>query len=156
MEAVQREQIDQEAFDEAAQRLLGVPLEQLKMKDNDWQKFDKPCPVSNAYVYAVQRLGDIQGKRVLDYGCGDGYFSVILAKRGGLIWGFDTSSQSIEVAKRRATAAGLEDKVCFEKMSAYELAYENETVDLVIGLGILHHIHWQSSQGNEAGSEKGW
>ena len=80
MEAVRNERIDQEAFDEAAQKLLGVPLEQLKMEDNDWQKFDRPCPPSNSYIYSIQTLGELKGKRILDYGCGDGYLSMILAR----------------------------------------------------------------------------
>ena len=136
----QREQIDQEAFDREAQELLALPLEQLSMKDNDWKKFDGPCPPSNAYVYSIQLLGDIKGKKVLDYGCGTGWLSVILAKRGGLVWGFDTSGQSIEAAKKRAVANYLEYRTAFAKMSAYKLAYEDEMFDLVIGQSILHHL----------------
>lgn len=136
----QREHIDQEAFDEAAEEMLTVPLEQLRLADIHWQKFDRPCPPGNTYVYAVQLLGDIHGKRVLDYGCGDGSLSVILAKRGGLVWGFDTSGISIQVAQRRAAANGVEGSVHFDKMSAYKLGYEDGAFDLVIGLDILHHV----------------
>lgn len=140
MNAVERQRVDEEAFDRAAEKLLSIPLEKLRMKDNDWKKFDKNCAPSNAYVYTIQLLGDLRGKRVLDYGCGDGYLSMILARRGGLVWGFDISGKSIEVAMRRAVANSLEDKVCFDNMSAYKLRYEDEMFDLVIGLDILHHI----------------
>ena len=140
MSVTEREYIDEESFDAAAQELLTVPLEQLRLADNAWKKFDKPCPPGNTYVYAVQLLGDIREKRVLDYGCGDGSFSVILAKRGGLVWGFDTSGISIQVAQRRAAANDVGDRVHFEKMSAYKIGYEDETFDLVIGLDILHHV----------------
>ena len=136
----QREHIDEEAFDKEAQELLALPLDQLRMKDNEWQKFDRPCPPSNDYVYSIQLLGDITGKKILDYGCGNGWLSVILAKRGGLVWGFDTSGQSIEVAKKRAVANNLEERTAFAKMSAYKLDYENAMFDLVIGQGILHHL----------------
>ena len=140
MSVTEREHIDEESFDAAAQELLTVPLEQLRMNDIHWQKFDKPCPPSNAYVYSIQRLGDIKEKKILDYGCGDGKLSVILAKRGGEVWGFDTSSISIQVAQRCAIANGVENAVRFEKMSAYALRYDDESFDLVVGLDILHHV----------------
>ena len=119
--AIERQKIDKKDFDREAEELLSLPLEELRMKDNDWKKFDNACPPSNAYIYTIQLLGDIRGKRVLDYGCGNGYLSMILARRGGLAWAFDISGQSIAVAMRRAVANGLEDRVCFDKMSAYKL-----------------------------------
>jgi 2-polyprenyl-3-methyl-5-hydroxy-6-metoxy-1,4-benzoquinol methylase len=135
-----RSSIDEQSFDSAVQGLLEVPLDDLKMKDDEWQKFDRPCPPGNAYVYSVQRLGDIRDKAVLDFGCGNGFLSVILAKRGARVWGFDISGKSIEAANRRARANGLENRVHFEKVSSYDLPYSDEMFDFVIGLDILHHI----------------
>src|SRR5712692_5138475 len=98
MDVARREHVDEETFDDAMGELLTVPLEELRLKEIHWEKFDRPCPPSNGYVYAVQLLGNIKGKRILDLGCGDGSLLVILAKRGATVWGFDTSSVSIEVA----------------------------------------------------------
>jgi 2-polyprenyl-3-methyl-5-hydroxy-6-metoxy-1,4-benzoquinol methylase len=145
MDILKREESDQKAFDQAMEEHLTSPLEKLRMVEHDWTKFDRPCPPNNSYVYAVQLLGDVRGKRVLDYGCGDGYLSAILAKRGGLLWGFDTSGKSIEVAKRRAIANRVDDRVQLEQMSCYKLNYEDGKFDLIIGLGVLHHINISSA-----------
>lgn len=49
-------------------------------------------------------LGDVRGKRVLDLGCGNGYLSVILAKKGARVVGMDVSSRMIALAKEHAPA----------------------------------------------------
>lgn len=136
----EREQIDRKNFDKGAAALLTAPLERLRLNDDDWERFDRPCPPSDAYVYAIQALGDVEGKKILDYGCGDGALSVILAKRGGRVSGFDTSEISVRVARRRAAVNGVEDRVHSEQMSAYKLEYGDKSFDLLIGLNILHHV----------------
>ena len=47
----------------------------------------------------LKMLGDIKSKNVIDLGCGDGYYSRLLAKRGAKVVGIDFSSQSINLAK---------------------------------------------------------
>jgi SAM-dependent methyltransferase len=46
----------------------------------------------------LEKLGDIQGKRVLDAGCGDGYLSRKLAERGAIVTAVDCSHQMLELA----------------------------------------------------------
>ena len=41
----------------------------------------------------LQLVGDVDGCRVLDVGCGDGKFAVELAKRGAIVVGIDASSE---------------------------------------------------------------
>jgi len=43
--------------------------------------------------------GDVRGQRILDAGCGNGYLSRILARRGALVVGVDVSPRLLEVAK---------------------------------------------------------
>lgn len=45
-------------------------------------------------------LGDVQGKRILDYGCGSGKFSRRLRDRGAFVIGVDTSLTAIELARQ--------------------------------------------------------
>jgi ribosomal protein L11 methylase PrmA len=64
-----------------------------------------------------ERSGD---KTVLDAGCGDGWFSVILAKRGAAsVNAFDISGEAVRLAKTRARVNGVSDCVKVKKASIY-------------------------------------
>jgi len=113
----------------------------LLMNSWDWQKLDGTPPPGNGYFYAVKSLGDLQGKRVLEAGCGTGWLSIILAKRGAQVHGFDISPESIRVARQRAKVNEVENKVSFEVKSFYDIDYEDGYFDLAMGCAILHHVN---------------
>jgi 2-polyprenyl-3-methyl-5-hydroxy-6-metoxy-1,4-benzoquinol methylase len=52
-------------------------------------------------------LGDVNGKRILDAGCGSGYLARILAAKGAKVVGVDHSSKLLEVARREERKAPL-------------------------------------------------
>ncbi|MFV0473847.1 MAG: class I SAM-dependent methyltransferase [Pikeienuella sp.] len=54
---------------------------------------------------AMDRLGDIAGKRVLDLGCGGGASTLALARRGATALGVDVSPDLIRLAAMRRAAA---------------------------------------------------
>jgi SAM-dependent methyltransferase len=112
----------------------------LLMPPSDWERFEGLRDPLDAYHGSVVALGDIRGRNVLDMGCGDGWLSVILAKRGANVWGYDISSSAIETAHQRAKANGVESSTHFEVASAYETPYPEKHFDLVIGQAILHHL----------------
>jgi len=82
----------------------------------------------------------LHGKKVLECGCGTGFFSVLLAKVGAEVSCFDLSPKSIEMTMNRATLNGVEDRVRAKVTAFEDLAYEDESFDLVVGKNILHHI----------------
>ena len=49
-------------------------------------------------------IGTVEGKRVCDLACGEGYFSRTLAERGALVTGVDISNVLLEHARQRALA----------------------------------------------------
>src|SRR5918997_1575499 len=56
---------------------------------------------------AFDRLGDLRGKAVLDYGCGHGMAAVVLARRGADVTAFDLSPGYVREAGERAAANGV-------------------------------------------------
>jgi len=47
----------------------------------------------------LQAVGDVSGKTVLDLGCGSGFLSVLMAKRGAArVIGIDVSEDQLEIA----------------------------------------------------------
>lgn len=112
----------------------------LLMKSWDWERFNDVFAPGNCYSYFIRSMGDVKGKRILDSGCGDGWLSVILAKRGAEVHGFDLSPEFIRTAQRRAQINEVEDKVVFETKSFDSIDYSDDYFDLVVGSAILHHV----------------
>ena len=46
-------------------------------------------------------LGEVRGKRILDAGCGEGYLSRLLARRGANVLGIDYARKMLEIAGKR-------------------------------------------------------
>ena len=120
----------------------------LHMRPDDWTKFDAIDDPQNAYHASVKALGPLEGRRVLDFGCGTGWLSVILAKRGGHVSGFDISRAAVHQAGERAGANGVTDAT-FAVASGYALPYRNGTFDVAIGQAILHHLSDKSLHARE-------
>jgi 2-polyprenyl-3-methyl-5-hydroxy-6-metoxy-1,4-benzoquinol methylase len=56
--------------------------------------------------FTQQRM---EGKRVLDFGCGNGYFSARMASRGATVLAMDNSTELLEIARRNhGKLSGLE------------------------------------------------
>lgn len=116
------------------------------------QKLDelRPTPLgANFHTYArntavmpgvAEFLGDLEGKHVLEYGCGMGEVSVLLARAGAQVSTFDISAASVGVARRRAEMDGVAERIEFRVATAEDLPYGDESFEIVIGKAILHHI----------------
>jgi len=75
------------------------------------------------------------GSRVLDAGCGPGYFAIAFAQRGCRVDGVDISPQMIERARVNAAAAGVEIAVSTGDLAA--LAAPDATYDAIAARMVL-------------------
>jgi SAM-dependent methyltransferase len=80
------------------------------------------------------------GARVADVGCGHGASTIILAQSfpNSRFAGFDYHAASIDTARKRATEAGVADRVTFEVASATD--YPGSGYDLVGFFDSLHDM----------------
>jgi SAM-dependent methyltransferase len=136
--------VNEEEREEAAKHdvLYSNPdVEQLRMAPSDWEKFDGMKSATDPYTASMLRMGSVKGLRVLDAGCGDGWLSVILAKRGAaFVEGFDISEEGVRVAQRRAELNGVAERCRFVAGSFYDIPCADGSIDIVNGQGILHHL----------------
>lgn len=99
-------------------------------------------PADTAYPleYAYHLLGDVTSLRVLDFGCGSGANSVLLAGRGAHVWGVDISEDLLRVAQLRLAVNDRRDGATFIAGSAHDLPFPDGSIDIVFGIAILHHL----------------
>jgi len=78
--------------------------------------------------------------RILDLGCGQGYFSLELARRGFKVVGVDISSQSIEIAKKTALSAKIDPELLRYEVMDVDAIDQLGCFDIVLCSGVLHHF----------------
>ncbi len=88
--------------------------------------------------YRFRLLGDVQGKRVLDVGCGLGDNAILLASFGARVTGVDVSQASIETARRRAARVAPPPEFICAPLETAELP--DGSFDVIWGDGVLHHL----------------
>jgi SAM-dependent methyltransferase len=90
--------------------------------------------------FMFKAIGDIRGKRVLVFGCGDDSTTVLLALKGAEVWAFDLSEQAIRLQQKMARANGVDDRIHLIVGAAEEFPFAANSFDLIVGAAILHHI----------------
>lgn len=82
----------------------------------------------------------IQGRTVIDIGCGSGRYSVALALMGARrVCGVDFSPAMTELARSRAEKCGVADR-CEFIVSDFESFETNERFDIGIAMGFMDYI----------------
>lgn len=122
---------------------------ELLLAPRAWQRFEDDEPALDAYVASMRRLGMVQGRQVLDTGCGDGWLSVVLAKRGALVYGFDISREATRIAHDRAKVNEVSDRCRFVVASFYAMPFRHGAFLAVIGSSILHHLQHKTEAAAE-------
>ena len=92
------------------------------------------------YSEFLEQIGDLANKKVLEFGCGNGWQTKILASRGAEVWAFDISEEALKNTRSLLENSSLSTHVHLDQMPAEKLSYPSETFDLVIGNAILHHL----------------
>jgi 2-polyprenyl-3-methyl-5-hydroxy-6-metoxy-1,4-benzoquinol methylase len=72
---------------------------------------------------------------ILDFGCGGGWLSKILYEKGYPVVGIDISASLIKGARKVAP-----ESVGFLIADCMNLPFKNNKFDLIIGMGVLHHL----------------
>lgn len=133
-------QAEAEFFDSEAG---GLDDAQLKIPDDQIERYRRATlRASNTPKDALfARLLPLEGKTVLDYGCGTGDISCELALCGARVTAFDLSPMSIAKAQRRAELHGVADRIQFDIRQGGTTGYPSAHFDIVVGSAILHHLH---------------
>ncbi len=130
---------------ESAQSLNVDPAELEKFASLAHRWWDKTSEFKPLHAINPLRLNFIdslvglQGKRVLDIGCGGGILSEAMAEKGADVTGIDLGDKALKVAKLHQLESG--SKVDYRLISAEDLAKEQPvSFDVVTCMEMLEHV----------------
>lgn len=104
------------------------------------ETFETFCAKEVLLFRAAEHLGDVRDRDVIEYGCGLGKLSILLARSGARVSAFDISEKSVEVAREQARAYGVDSQISFAVAAAESMPYPDASFDLAFGMAVLHHI----------------
>jgi 2-polyprenyl-6-hydroxyphenyl methylase/3-demethylubiquinone-9 3-methyltransferase len=88
----------------------------------------------------IDQLSPLQGRRVLDVGCGGGILTEAMARRGASVLGIDLAAKPLKVAQLHALEAGAQS-VEYREVAAETLAQELPGhFDSVTCMEMLEHV----------------
>jgi ubiquinone/menaquinone biosynthesis C-methylase UbiE len=89
-----------------------------------------------------QLLGNVQGKNVLELGCGGGQNAIVLAKWGASrVWGVDQSAKQLEHARTLARQEKVAERTKFlEANVEFIPQLEDNTFDLILSSHALNYV----------------
>jgi len=115
--------------------------ERLREIEADPEKFIvRDCPVKGLSVRAdlLRLLGPLEGRDVLELGCGRGELAVFLARQSAHVSAVDVGEDLVSAAAHLARVNGVHCD--FQQASIVDLPLPAERFDLVVGLSVLHHL----------------
>lgn len=87
-------------------------------------------PMAKRWVEEIKKVIPKDAKKILDIGCGTGFFSILLAKEGYDVIGTDLTPEMVAYARILSSEEAVD--CTYEIMDAEKLSFKDETFDVVI------------------------
>lgn len=138
-----------QGFERIADTHAAAQVENLDELIKDKEKFD--YHFSNMKYYAVTVTSEeykhrwldqrcVPGKKILDFACGNGENGVYAATAGADCTGIDISPEGVANANKNAERFGVADRCRFVTMDGENMTFPDNTFDLGVEYGALHHV----------------
>ncbi len=111
----------------------------MKILESSPERYDRGLE-----ILSRGRIGDVytriseevsgEGKEILDMGCGTGNLSMACASAGANVTGIDINAGMLEIARKKMTDSGLEERLSYREMGVAEMesAFGEETFDACV------------------------
>jgi SAM-dependent methyltransferase len=101
-----------------------------------------------AFAMHYWKFEQVAGKTLLDLGCGPGWLSVMYARGGAKVTAIDITNQALILTKAALDVNGLSANL--RQASAESLPLSDQSFDVVVSSGVLHHTPDPSRAFSEA------
>lgn len=106
-------------------------------KSEEWA-----CELRNRSIEAMFcALGEGRVPRVLDLGCGPGFFSILFARMGCSVDALDASEGMLDQARLNVASAGLSESVSLRQGDMGCLPFENDSFDIIASRNVTWLLH---------------
>lgn len=106
----------------------------IHMDDAPWMS--KIC--AEGHIAVLDKfLPDVKGKRLLDYGCGNGLIAYHFFQEGAIVELADISDSLVEWLKKKYEREGIK---VFQAATPQDIDDDNGLYDIIIANSLLHHV----------------
>lgn len=108
--------------------------------DDLWRRRKRLYVYRNVLKTAEQFLGSVEGKSILEVGCGRGATLLEFARRGANVVGLDYSEQALVVCRQLENRDGIRGQATFVNGDARKIPLPSESFDFVFSVGLIEHF----------------
>ncbi len=122
--------------------------------DDHWLKSEDPEKALQAYLeqqnkaysrvknaFIRELMGDLNGKRVIDYGCGAGFFSVYAAQSGAAkVVGVDAEESALATTRYFAQTQGVAHVCSFVQSDRFPVRFGRNVFDVILMKDVIEHV----------------
>lgn len=138
-----------QGFERLADTHAAEQVEDLEELIKDKEKFN--YYFANMKYYAITGASEdykhewlekkaIKGKKIIDFACGNGENGIYAATCGAECIGIDISPEGVENSNANAVKLDVSDHCKFLEMDGENMTFEDNTFDLGVEYGALHHV----------------
>ena len=106
-------------------------------KDGEFRPLHQINPLRVGFI---KERSSMEGKKVLDVGCGGGILAEALNELGANVTGIDASENTIGVAKTHSKSIGSDVKYIQNTIEEFTSSYPDERFDVITCLEMLEHV----------------
>ena len=106
-------------------------------KDGEFRPLHQINPLR---VNFIEERSSVEGKKVLDVGCGGGILAEALSELGANVTGIDASENTIGVAKSHSSSIGSDVIYIQNTIEEFISSHPNEKFDVITCLEMLEHV----------------
>ena len=106
-------------------------------KDGEFRPLHQINPLR---VDFIEERSSVEGKKVLDVGCGGGILAEALSELGANVTGIDASENTIGVAKSHSRSIGSDVIYIQNTIEEFISSHPNEKFDVITCLEMLEHV----------------
>ncbi len=123
------------------QRQLNSNIYTTEYYSNCCSSLDKNGKINKRFRRLFESI-NLDGKKILDLGCGKGDISILLGEMGANVIGIDYSRDGINMAKDSLlNGKKIKGSVKFYLMDAKRLKFNKNTFDIVISIDVFEHLY---------------